>query len=783
MPAGEAVATPQRTDEAVEGGRPLLIAIFLVLATLAIYWPVGSYEFADYDEQLYVTENPIVQQGLTWHGVAWAFTTDAAGNWHPLTWLSHMLDCQLFGVKPGAHHWTSVVFHILNTLALFLALTRLTGAVNRSGVVAALFALHPLHVESVAWVAERKDVLSGFFWVLALWAYAGYAKRPNIGRYLLVLAAFAGGLMSKPMVVTLPCVLLLLDFWPLKRVRWKTVQPQNSDSNHGAHGIHGKDRVFDGLDHDRSDESPPVPQWSIFRVFRVFRGSNCFSPRRLLLEKLPFFALAVVSSVLTVLAQHKGGAVGTLEKFPVSVRLANAVVSYVSYLGKTICPEDLAVLYPHAGMPPVWMTLGASVVLVCVSLLALALASRRPYLLAGWLWFLGTLVPVIGLVQVGTQSMADRYTYLPLIGIFIMITWGVADLLANRPVPFLAIAAGTTLVLGVLTAVSVAQVRYWENSFTLFTRALNVTANNATAHYNLGQAMSIQGRVAEAMPHYFEAIRIKPDYDVAHNNLGLSLALMGRLVEATNHYAAAVRSNPKNADAHFNYGLALGSLGDFDAAISHYAVVLQISPQHSGAHNWMGNALAAQNRLEEAGSHYSESVRLKPDYDDAHFNLGLNLAKQGKQAEALPHFAEAVRLNPDNAKAHAQLALALAGQHHPREALAHYREALRLKPENLEALNNLAWFLATHPQAEFRNGAQAVELAERACRLTSFKVPSVIGTLAAAYAEAGRFDEAAKSALQASTLAAMLGEASLAATNQTLLKLYQAGKAYRDTQP
>ncbi len=518
-------------------------------------------------------------------------------------------------------------------------------------------------------------------------------------------------------------------------------------------------------------------------MFGVFRGSNCSSPRGLLLEKLPFFALAVVSSTLTVLAQQKGGAVGTLEKFPISVRLANAVVSYVSYLGKTICPEDLAVLYPHPGLPPLWMSLGASVVLVCVSLLALALSSRRPYLLMGWLWFLGTLVPVIGLVQVGTQSMADRYTYLPLIGIFIMFTWGVAELLANRSVPFPAVAAGTTLVLGVLTLVSMTQVRYWENSFTLFTRALNVTANNATAHYNLGQAMSIQGRVAEAMPHYLEAIRIKPDYDAAHNNLGLSLALMGRLDEATNQYAAAMRANPKNVEVHFNYGLALASLEDFDAAISHYAAVLEISPRHFGAHNWMGNALAAQNRLEEAGRHYAEALRLKPDYDEAYFSLGVVLVKQGQQAEALPHFAEAVRLKPENDKAHTQLGLALAGQHQPKEALAHYREALRLKPENLEALNNLAWLLATHPQAEFRDGAQAVELAERACRLTSFQLPAVIGTLAAAYAEAGRFDEAAKSAQQASALAKTLGQTNLANTNQTLLKLYQAGRAYHEAQP
>jgi Flp pilus assembly protein TadD len=633
--------------------RGLLISFLLLLAILAIYWPVGGYDFVDFDEQLYVTENPTVQNGLTLHGLAWAFTADIAGNWHPLTWLSHMADCQFFGINPGAHHWTNVIFHIANTLLLFTILAGMTGSLERSGVVAALFAVHPLHVESVAWVAERKDVLSAFFWILALGAYAWYAKRPRPMRYLLVLLLFTCGLMSKAMVVTLPCVLLLLDFWPLGRVRWKAqhvaqvskpaVSPisksagvctsSNQTGFGGAAGFETRDTA--GLE----------------------TCATAFSPARLILEKLPFFVLVVLTSILTFLAQQKGGAVGSLEKFPISVRVANAAVAYVSYIGKMICPEDLAVLYPHPGMRPMWMVLGSILLLLFISMLAIALLRRRPYLLVGWLWFLGTLVPVIGLVQVGEQSMADRYTYLPLIGLFIMATWGIADVLIALPsLPKAIPSCATALLLILLALGSSFQLPHWENHISLFTHTVNVTTDNPKAQFILAQGLASKGFIQAAMPHYHEALRLNPQEDGIHNDLGLALVLAGKTSDATNHYAEAIRLNRRSREAHFNYGLALASLGDLDSAIAHYAACLEISPEHFGAHNWMGKALAAQGKLDLAVEHYSEALRLKPDYEEACYNLGVALAQQGKRTEALAALLKAVRLKPEHADARAQLA-------------------------------------------------------------------------------------------------------------------------------
>lgn len=713
--------------------RGTLVALLLALATLAVYWPVGNYHFTDLDDKLYVTENPIVQQGLTLHGLTWAFTTWTAWNWHPLTWLSHQLDCQLFGLNAGAHHWVNVGFHLVNTLLLFFVLSRMTGALERSGFVAALFALHPLHVESVAWVAERKDVLSAFFWILAMGSYNWYARGPRLGRYLLTLLLFACGLMSKPMMVTLPFVFLLLDYWPLRRIQWDA-------------------------------ETSKRPGASI---------------RRLLLEKCPFFALVLGSSIVTFLAQ--GSAVRSLEKFPVSVRVANALVSYASYIGKTICPENLAVLYPHPGMPAIWMILGAASLLGCISLLALALVRRRPYLLVGWLWYLGTLVPVIGLVQAGEQAMADRYTYLPIIGLSLMAVWGIGDILADRPIPRAAWGAGTAILFGVLAMISSAQLRHWQNSLTLFGHAVQATTNNAVALYNLGLAFSEQGEVAEAIPCYAEALRVKPEFDSAHYNLGLCLVMVGRTSEGTNHYAQALRINPRNENAHLNYGLALASCGEVDEAIAHWEAVLKLSPSRFQAHHFLGKALVAKDKVDEAVRHYFEALRFNPDFEEAHVDLGAALVKQGKPAQALEHFAQVLRLNPNNAEAHGQMALILATQHQTKEAITHYREALRIEPANPTVLNNLAWLLATHPDAEFRDGVEAVRLAESACRLSSFGLPAFIGTLAAAYAEAGKFDEAVKAAGKACSLAASLGQTNVAARNRRLLDIYKTSSPYRET--
>ena len=502
----------------------LLVCVFLAVATLAVYWQVGSYEFVNYDDNYYISDNSHVQQGLTGDSIIWAFTATHIANWHPLTWLSHMLDCQLYGMNPTGHHLTNVFFHLVNTLLLFLVLKWMTGALWRSGFVAALFALHPLHVESVAWVAERKDVLSTLFWMLTMWAYLGYTKRPGVKRYLLILLFFALGLMAKPMLVTLPFVLLLLDYWPLGRI-WLGQS---------------------GIEHPVANQANIAAKKPRTQIFR------------LLLEKTPLFALAAVSSVVTFIVQKSGGAVKALETYPFNIRITNAMVSYFRYISKAIWPQKLAALYPHPGQSlPMWHAALAGLLLVVISTVVIRAGRRCPYLPVGWLWYVGTLVPVIGLVQVGEQAMADRYTYVSLIGLFIIIAWGVPELVKGWRQRRLALGVSAGVLLLGLMVCTWFQARHWKDTITLFTHAVNVTANNYVAHYSLGLALGKEGKLEESMEHSYKALRIKPDYADAHNNLGTALAKQGRMKEAAAHFSEALRINPDYQKARENLEKAL----------------------------------------------------------------------------------------------------------------------------------------------------------------------------------------------------------------------------------
>ena len=632
-----------------------LICLFLIVAIFAVFWQVRTHEFLKYDDQIYVTDNPHVKAGLTLKGVIWAFTTTHAGNWHPLTWLSHMLDCQLYGLKPAGHHLTSLVFHIASTLLFFLVLRQMTGALWRSGFVAALFALHPLHVESVAWVAERKDVLSTFFWMLTMWAYVRYAERPGLNRYLLVLLSFVLGLLAKPMLVTLPFVLLLVDYWPLGRFQFGQLS---------------------GYHRSNTDKSKDTSDQRSF-------------PLRLVLEKIPLFALAAVSSLLTFLAQRSGGAVTSLESLPWETRMANALVSYVSYIGKMIWPDRLAVFYPYPDMLPMWQVAGAGLLLGSVSLLVILAARRRPYLMVGWLWYLGTLVPVIGLVQVGEQAMADRYTYVPFIGLFIMIAMGVPDILSGWRYRRIVMAISAGLLLSIFMTVTWLQVQYWQNGVTLFEHSLEVTANNSISQFSLGIALDDQGRTQEAIVHYTEALRIKPDNVEAHYNLGIALAQRGKNQEAIVHFTEALQIKPDHANARNNLGVILASQGKTKEAIVYYTEALRINPINAYAHNNLGLILAQEGKNQEAIAHYTEALRIKPDYAEVHNNLGVALAQQGKNQEATRHFAEALRVKPDYAEAHNNLGLVLAQRGKNQEAITHFAEALRIKPDYAEAHINL----------------------------------------------------------------------------------------------
>jgi Tfp pilus assembly protein PilF len=564
------------------------VVLLLIFVTVAAYSAALKCDFVNLDDPTYVVGNATVRSGLTLAGVRWAFTSTEAGLWHPITWLSHMLDVELYGLNPSGHHLTSLLFHAANGVLLFLVLRAMTGAHWRSAVVAALFALHPLGVESVAWVAQRKDVLGTFFGLLALWAYTGYARRPTLPRFCLVALPFTLALMSEAMLVTLPFVMLLLDRWPLRR---------------------------------------PEERW------------------QLVVEKLPLLGMSAAVAVVALLAAHRSGAVAELGYLPPLARLTNALVGYAWYVARAAWPARLAVFYPLPSARPAW-ELGMAVTLVG-SMSALAMLTwRSPYVAVGWLWFLVMLLPVSGLVQTGSQAMADRFTYMPLIGLFVVVTWGARDAVARWPIRPSVTAACTVMLLATLALRTWTQVGYWRSSVRLFSHALEVTGDNWLAHNNLGDALARQGRLDDAVVEFSEALRLLPRYPDAQYNLGVALMRRGQTDKAIGHYVAALRLDPDSPNAHTNLGLAL--LG--------------------------------QGKNEEAIAHLEEALRLRPDAV-AHFNLGLALARQGSNGRAIGHYRQALRLAPDLAEAHYQLAQALAARGRRPEADEHYAMAIRLRPE------------------------------------------------------------------------------------------------------
>ena len=679
-----------------------LICLFLVIAILAVYWQVRNYSFVNYDDPQYVTKNHNVQAGLTLESITWSFTAVQTGNWHPLTWISHMLDCQLYGMNPGRHHLTNVLLHILNSLLLFLVFMRMTGKLWQSGFVAALFALHPLHVESVAWIAERKDVLSTFFWMLSLWGYLRYVERPGACRYLLLLLLFILGLMTKPMLVTLPFVLLLLDYWPLNRF-------QSGSSGDGNHSV----------------QRP--------------------SDFGLLWEKIPLFFLSAVSSVVTYLVQKSGGAVKSLAVIPFHDRIANAIISYGSYMGKMIWPDNLAVFYPYPKSILWWKVAGAGLLLVVVSVVIFRMVRTKPYLAVGWLWYIGTLVPVIGLVQVGSQGMADRYTYVPLIGIFVIIAWGVPDFMPKWRYRRIGFTVTIAAIIAIIMITTRLQIRYWSNSVTLFEHALEVTGDNGIVHAKLGEAFEEQGKIDAAVRHYREALLINPDFVEPLLNLGVALKEKGELNEAINCFSKVLRTNSNHADAHYELGDTLKRKGDFAGATKHYLEAIRIKPDRAKTYNNLGVVLVLQNKGKEAIIRFYEALRIDPAYAGAYYNLGKVFARQGKTESAILHFQKALQKNPDMT----------------------------------QALYNLSWIEATSEDDKFRNGIEAIKLAEKLCKLQNYSQPLSLDALAAAYAEAGRFKEAVLTAQKGLELALKMGSKELAPGLENRLKLYHAGRPYR----
>jgi protein O-mannosyl-transferase len=528
------VSEPDRSQRVPQ----ILIALVLIALVVAIYYPVRHYGFVDLDDPQYVSENPHVADGLTWTGVNWAFTSIYASYWLPLIWLSHMLDVQLYGLNAGGHHVTNVVFHIANTVLLFLLLRRMTGDLPRSAFVAAMFGVHPLHVESVVWITERKDVLSTLLWLLTMWAYVDYARRRRSSRYLLMVGFFILGLMAKGMLVTLPFVLLLMDVWPLHRLQltgWRLSREQVS------------------------------------LILALVR------------EKLPLFALAIISSIVTYVATTTTGAVASVSQIPLNLRAANAVISYVRYIAQMFWPARLALFYPYPLSLPAWQIASCAAFLIGVTVMVVWQVRQRPYLLVGWLWYLGTLVPVIGLIQAGDQARADRFTYVPLIGVFMMIAWGIPDVRKlKRSSQIVAVTAA--LILTVACAfVARIQVGYWENKISIWEHALAVADESYIAHTNLGIARYEQGKVDEAIMHYRAALRLRPDFAEAHNDLGVALNDKGQIDEAINEFLDGLRAKPAQAASHYNVAVLLARKGDTATAVQHLETALQLNPDYADA--------------------------------------------------------------------------------------------------------------------------------------------------------------------------------------------------------
>lgn len=636
------------------------VCVFLAGAIWVVYGQTLGHEFVNYDDGVYIADNPAVLGGLSLKGIVWAFTHNVNVNWTPLTVISHMLDCQFYGLHAGGHHLTNLLLHAATAILLFLVLRQLTAALWSSAFVAAVFAVHPLHVESVAWIAERRDVLSGLFFMLTLGAYAGYVRHPqSLGRYLMVVLMLALALMSKPMVVTLPFVLLLLDYWPLNRF----TQP-------GGRSI----------------------------------------PWRLIAEKLPLLALSGIACMATLFAQEEA-----IASLPFSVRIGNALVSYVAYLGQMIYPVGLAVYYPHPGNGlALWKIVAAFVLLLVIFIGAIATRRKQPWFLFGWLWYLGMLVPAIGLIQSGMRARADRYTYLPQIGLYILLTWTVVELTASWRSRRWVLGCGAMVVLAVLITCARTQTTYWRNSETLWNHTLACTPDNSVAHNNLGDAFYQQGRMDEAIAQYQRALEIKPDNEKAHYNLG-------------------------------NVSRDLG-------------------------------------RMNEAISRYQKALAINPNYVEAINNLGVVFARQGRMEEAIAHFQKALIIKPDDANIHYNLGNAFRDQGRMEEAIAQFQKALAIKPNYVEAQDTMARVLATCPQSSLRNGIKAVGLAERANQLAGGKNPMILATLAAAYAEAGRFPEAVETAQRALRLTETPSNTALAGALQSQLKLYQAGTPFHGTE-
>src|SRR5664280_1181023 len=624
---------------------PVLICLALAILTVITFWSLKDCGFINLDDNIYVYENASVQSGLNWNSIGQAFSSELTkvGHWHPLTWLSWMLDYQIFGLNPQGFHLVNLLFHVMNTLLLFLILRRMTTNLWPSAFVAALFAIHPLHVESVAWIAERKDVLSTFFWMLTLGAYSYYVESPGFRRYCFVFLFFALGLMAKPMLVTLPFVLLLLDYWPLRRFQERRqdqkVQTEKSKlltSDKKKKKSKKNDVVTVKETLEVKKPADPEYKWSLIYP--------------LLWEKVPLFVLVILSSLATYMAAQSAGAVTSIEKLPLGVRIGNAFVSYIAYIGKMIWPSNLAVFYPYPKGLILWQVIGSVLLLIAITLVVIWRAKKSPYLATGWLWYAGTLVPVIGIVQAGVQAMADRYTYISLIGLFIMVAWGLPELLKKWKYRKEILFTASALIILCLSIITWTQVGYWQNSISLFDHTLKVTDNNWFTYSSRGNTYYALGNYQQALDDYDRAIEIKPGYAMAYNNRGNAYNVLGNYSQAIEDYGRAIEIKPGYAEAYYNRGTSYNSIGNYQQAIADLKRAIEIKPVYPEAYINRGFAYKGLGNYQQAIEDYGRAIDTKPDYAYAYLNRSAAYARLGKNDMAVNDLKTAAKLGDENAK-------------------------------------------------------------------------------------------------------------------------------------
>jgi len=664
-----------------------LLIIFIIIVLIGfIYWQVSSFEFINFDDQMYVTDNQYVTRGLTTENLKWAFSLSTYENyWHPLTWLSHMIDCELFGMNSGMHHMTNVIIHIINSILLFLTLAYFTGSRGKSAIVGIFFAIHPINVDSVAWVAARKNVLSTMFWMLSMLAYGYYAKKPDIKKYVLLMLLFTLGLLTKPMLVTLPCALLLLDYWPLRRFE-------------------------KGVFHISHEEQTTFSATSTYR---------------LILEKVPLFVLSgaiifISNTTLQNLSQMVPTAI-----VPMPLRIKNALVSYINYLYKTFWPFDLSIFYPFPNYIPFWQALIAGTAIIFISVIAIYFCRKLPFFITGWCWFLGTLVPGIGIVQNGRwPALADRWAYIPLIGVFVAVVWGFEKILIKKRLLNLSTIFLSGIIIFALTTISWVQTGHWKNSISLFSHALEVDPQNEVAHYNLGTALSQAGLTDRAIVHLTAALEINPKNFRAFNNLGNILVKRGKLTEAASHYVNALKIRPDNIEALNNLANVMIKTGQTEKAITYYLKILKINQNNAETHNNLGLAYAGIKRFEKATDHVNKAlalnparkqfkenllkikrvkkklykkefelkkqIQIDPNNEELLYELGVFYQKQKKDDQALSQFQKALSVNPKSIKALSKIATIYAVKKKYNKSIDYFKTIIDIEPGNPVACYNLA---------------------------------------------------------------------------------------------